>query len=248
MKNIVKLITVLLMGAALTGCAHSDRETGTSDLFCAVVGGLVGGAGVAAMDAEDASGVIVAGAVAGAALGLIMCPTADAMPAPVVEAPVVEAPVVEAPAPMPMDSDNDGVFDNADLCPATPVGVTVDADGCPVAGETLLSLTGVNFATNSAALTGTAKSILDNAVATLQGSDGKVDVRVEGHTDSRASESYNLALSQRRAESVAAYLVSQGLNGSRLYPVGMGEGYPVADNGSKAGRAANRRVDFVVGQ
>ena len=146
------------------------------------------------------------------------------------------------------DDDNDGVPNSVDLCPNTPEGVAVDVDGCPQVGETLMSLTGVNFATDSAVLTSTAKSILDSAVATLQGSDGYVDVRVEGHTDSRASEAYNLGLSQRRSESVIAYLIAQGVDGSRLHPVGMGEGYPVADNGSAAGRAANRRVDFVVGQ
>ena len=242
MKNIMKLLTVLLMGAALTGCAtNNGRTTDANDLVCAIVGGLVGAAGVAAMDADEASGTIAAGTVAGAALGLILCPNAEAAPVP--------APLpVPTLAPAPLDTDGDGVFDSADLCPATPFGVEVDADGCPKAGETLMSLSGVNFATNSAMLTDTAKSILDGAVATLQGSDGQVDVRVEGHTDSRGSDAFNTKLSQRRAESVAAYLAAQGVDGSRLHPVGMGEGYPVADNGSKAGRAANRRVDFVVGQ
>ena len=53
-------------------------------------------------------------------------------------------------------------------------------------------------------------------------------------------------LSQRRAESVIDYLVANGVNSTRLIPVGMGEGFPVANNDTDAGRAANRRVDFVV--
>ena len=268
MKNMMKLAVVLLMGVVLSGCA-SQRSGGTSDLLCAVIGGLVGGAAVTALDGhEGAAGAAIAGAV----LGVILCPNGEevmaAEPMPAAEpAMMVVADYDRDGVPndldlcpgtplhtdvdangCPLDSDGDGVADYRDLCPNTPAGVAVDDDGCPQTGEMLMSLTGVNFATDSAALTSTAKGILDGAVATLQGSDGYVDVRVEGHTDSRGSEAYNLALSQRRAESVVAYLVSQGVNGSRLHPVGMGEGYPVADNGTAAGRAANRRVDFVVGQ
>ncbi len=271
MKNMMKLAGVLLMGAMLSGCA-SQRAGGTSDLLCAVIGGLVGGAGAAALDGHG--GATAGAAIAGAALGVLLCPNgeevmaAEPMPAAEPMEPIfvdydrdgvpndldlcpntkLHTAVDANGCKLDGDDDNDGVANSVDLCPNTPAGVAVDADGCPQVGETLMSLTGVNFATDSAVLTSTAKSILDGAVATLQGSDGYVDVRVEGHTDSRGSEAYNLGLSQRRAESVVAYLVAQGVDGSRLHPVGMGEGYPVADNGTSAGRAANRRVDFVVGQ
>lgn len=148
----------------------------------------------------------------------------------------------------PLDSDNDAVADYLDLCPGTPKGVIVDQDGCPLAGENLLSLTGVNFAFDKAVLTSEAENILEQAVTLLKETDGIVEVRVEGHTDSIGTEAYNQDLSQRRAQSVVDYLVSRGIDGSNLVPVGLGENFPVAGNDTDAGRAANRRVDFVVNQ
>ena len=71
-------------------------------------------------------------------------------------------------------------------------------------------------------------------------------VRVEGHTDDRGSDSYNLDLSQRRAESVVSYLVSRGVEPQSLSPVGYGETQPIADNRSPEGRADNRRVEFII--
>ncbi|MDT8311073.1 MAG: OmpA family protein [Methylophaga sp.] len=146
----------------------------------------------------------------------------------------------------PLDSDRDGTPDYKDLCPGTPLGVIVDQDGCPIGGENILSLTGVNFAFDKAVLTPEAEMTLDEAVALMQETDEVLEVRVEGHTDNVGSEQYNMDLSQRRAESVVQYLVDNGINASRLIPVGMGEGFPVANNETDAGRAANRRVDFVV--
>lgn len=145
-----------------------------------------------------------------------------------------------------LDSDKDGVADYKDLCPATPLGTIVDPDGCPLPGQNLLSLTGVNFDTNKSALTSSAKEILEEAITLLKKTDAVIEVRVEGHTDSRGTEAHNMALSQRRAEAVAAYLSSQGVNTDSLIPVGMGESAPIANNNTVAGQAANRRVDFVV--
>lgn len=146
----------------------------------------------------------------------------------------------------PLDSDRDGTPDYKDLCPGTPLGVIVDADGCPLGGENILSLTGVNFAFDKAELTAEAEMILDEAVALMKETDEVLEVRVEGHTDNVGSDNYNMDLSQRRAESVVQYLVDNGVNSTRLVPVGMGEGFPVASNDTDAGRAENRRVDFVV--
>jgi len=148
----------------------------------------------------------------------------------------------------PLDSDNDAVADYLDLCPGTPEGVIVDQDGCPIAGENILSLTGVNFAFDKAQLTPEAENILEEAVTLLKETDGIVEVRVEGHTDSIGAEAYNQDLSQRRAQSVVDYLTSRGINGNNLLPVGLGENFPVASNDTDAGRAANRRVDFVINQ
>jgi outer membrane protein OmpA-like peptidoglycan-associated protein len=71
-------------------------------------------------------------------------------------------------------------------------------------------------------------------------------VDVGGHTDSDGPDDYNLALSQRRANSVASYLVSQGIVAGRLMVTGYGETRPVAPNTTPAGKAQNRRVEIQI--
>jgi outer membrane protein OmpA-like peptidoglycan-associated protein len=71
-------------------------------------------------------------------------------------------------------------------------------------------------------------------------------VTIEGYTDSVGSEEYNLDLSQRRADSVRAFLVGQGIAANRLVTAGKGEDAPVASNDSAAGRQQNRRVEVVI--
>ena len=71
-------------------------------------------------------------------------------------------------------------------------------------------------------------------------------LRVEGHTDSIASESYNQSLSERRAASVAEWLEANGVERKRLKTVGWGESRPVADNASPEGRQLNRRVEIII--
>jgi len=66
---------------------------------------------------------------------------------------------------------------------------------------------------------------------------------VEGHTDSQNTEEFNQKLSENRAKSVVAWLVKNGIGPARLQPAGYGELRPVADNGTPAGRALNRRVE-----
>ena len=74
----------------------------------------------------------------------------------------------------------------------------------------------------------------------------KTFVEVAGHTDSTGSEQYNQALSEKRADSVAAYLQSRPVRGDRLVTVGAGENRPVASNDTPDGRAANRRVEITI--
>ncbi|MEO1702226.1 MAG: OmpA family protein [Pseudomonadota bacterium] len=71
-------------------------------------------------------------------------------------------------------------------------------------------------------------------------------IDVYGHTDSTGDEGYNLGLSQRRATSVSGYLTSKGVDGRRLLVTGFGETRPIADNGTEAGRAQNRRVEIQI--
>ena len=181
-----------------------------------------------------------AGAAFGAATSLFLC-GGDYPPKPQ----PVAAPEPAAPDPCAPDDDGDGVNNCDDRCASTPAGVGVDASGCPKEGETLLRIQGVNFAFDSAKLTPESEQVLDQAVQELRDAPS-VSVRVEGHTDSIGSEAYNLQLSQRRAEAVVDYLVSQGIESTRLEPVGMGEGNPIASNDTEEGRYQNRRVDFIV--
>jgi len=74
----------------------------------------------------------------------------------------------------------------------------------------------------------------------------KTVVEVAGHTDSTGAAEYNQKLSERRANSVAQYLESQGLANNRVVTVGAGESRPVADNATPQGRQANRRVELTL--
>lgn len=139
-----------------------------------------------------------------------------------------------------IDSDGDGVPDHLDQCPKTPLGTVVYTDGCAIV---IVALEGVHFNSDSAVLTSEAKSILDGALAAIKANPSS-QLSVEGHTDSRASDSYNLDLSQRRAQSVVDYLVSKGVSSSRLSPVGKGESSPIASNDTREGRHQNRRVEI----
>jgi len=74
----------------------------------------------------------------------------------------------------------------------------------------------------------------------------ELNVEIQGHTDSIGSAAYNLNLSQRRADAVKAYLISQGVNASTLTAKGYGKTKPISSNETAEGRAQNRRVEFEV--
>jgi len=71
-------------------------------------------------------------------------------------------------------------------------------------------------------------------------------VKIEGHTDSQGSSDYNAQLSQRRAEAVRNFLVTNGVAPERITAQGMGEDYPIATNSSASGRQQNRRVEVTI--
>lgn len=148
-----------------------------------------------------------------------------------------------------LDSDGDGVTDDKDRCPGTMMGARVDRYGCEAAAKPApakkapVVLEGVNFEYDSATLTGHATHVLDGVAGTLKGQPDQ-KVTIAGHTDSRGSNAYNQKLSERRAQAVVDYLVSQGVNADNLSAMGHGEDMPVDTNDTEAGRAANRRVEM----
>lgn len=109
----------------------------------------------------------------------------------------------------------------------------------------VLTLGDVLFASGKSDVKVGATSNLNKLVAFLNKYPDR-RVQIEGHTDNVGGDDLNQGLSQRRAESVKAYLVQQGIAGSRLTAVGMGKTQPLADNTSDSGRQQNRRVVAII--
>lgn len=228
-------LPLVVATSLLAGCAtHSDGSAPLNQRtwpICSLLGGLVGG-GLGAIESSSwAAGAGVAGAIAG---GLI-CYAQDG------------------------DEDGDGVFDRRDRCPDTPAGTRVDHMGCPLpqypasvpqpepaATPEVITLDDqgqVLFAFDSSDLTGGAQQRLHSLLPKLN-EPGVASVKVIGYTDSVGSDAYNQKLSERRASSVAEYLISQGLAPNKVTSQGRGESEPVADNDTDEGRAHNRRVEL----
>lgn len=102
---------------------------------------------------------------------------------------------------------------------------------------------GVTFDTNRYDIKPEFRATLDQVASTLAEYD-KTFIDIYGHTDSTGSDAINNPLSENRARSVAGYLETKGVNQARIGTRGFGSTQPVADNGTDAGRAANRRVEI----
>ena len=108
----------------------------------------------------------------------------------------------------------------------------------------ILSRSGnINFLQNSADLTPESVPLLDDVAYIISKCPG-MTVEVAGHTDSNGASSYNMYLSEQRAQSVVNYFVSAGIPADRLLSTGYGEDNPIASNKTNAGRKANRRIEF----
>ena len=102
------------------------------------------------------------------------------------------------------------------------------------------------FPTNSSYLNDKSKGQIDNVARVIQSKYANNKILVEGHTDKTGTANYNVWLSEKRAASVKTYLVSQGLSSGNIDTDGLGDSRPVADNSTKEGRLANRRVEVTV--
>lgn len=109
----------------------------------------------------------------------------------------------------------------------------------------VLTLGDVLFDTAQAQLKAGAQSTMDR-LATFMTDNPQRRLLIEGHTDSRGSDEYNLDLSSRRANAVASALSQRGIDRNRVNAQGLGESYPVASNDTTAGQQQNRRVEIVV--
>ncbi len=115
-----------------------------------------------------------------------------------------------------------------------------------VTETSIVILEAINFEVNSAEITAESQVIVEEVATNLLLTPEIVNLEVQGHTDSQGSSSYNRDLSQRRVDSVMAAMVSRGVATSRLSAVGFGEDCSIANNGTVAGRAKNRRVQFFI--
>ena len=144
-----------------------------------------------------------------------------------------------------IDSDGDGVDDAHDKCPNTPKGFKVDAEGCIIPGQSIV-LRGITFEFNKDRLTPNARAVLDAVMPAFTGQ-RSLRVEIAGHTDSIGSVAYNEKLSQRRADAVRAYLISQGAHDEQVVAKGYGKSQLLINPEKNADdRELNRRVEFRV--
>ncbi|SMD00560.1 OmpA family protein [Pedobacter nyackensis] len=158
------------------------------------------------------------------------------------------------------DEDNDGVANKFDKCPGTKANTVVDGSGCPIKVQREV------IKETKVIVTEADRKVVEEAIKNLEFDLGKATIRptsyatlnrvaellvaknfslkLAGHTDNTGSMALNLRLSKDRAESIKAYLVSQGANASRIEATGYGPNQPIASNKTAEGRQKNRRVEF----
>ena len=108
-----------------------------------------------------------------------------------------------------------------------------------------VEIEGVNFEPDSFDLTQASKQILGEAAIIIK-ANSELHIEVQAHSDYKGSADVNLRLSEQRALSVKAYLISQGVDEDKLTAKGYGEAQPIADNKTEEGRAKNRRVELKI--
>ena len=127
---------------------------------------------------------------------------------------------------------------------AKDVRVQMKATRVKLEATRIVILDKVFFELDSATIQAKSYGLLEEVATTIVAHPEVGRVQVEGHTDSQGSDDYNQGLSQRRAESVVAFLVDHGVPAERLVPIGFGETRPIDARQTKAAYAKNRRVEF----
>jgi len=218
-----KLSAVVAAAMLMTGCATVETESWQN---CAIGGALLGGAAGAFV---EGTAEVAAGSIVGGSAGGFMCDKTTL-----------------AKAGVEPDTDSDGVVDSRDECPSTRPNETVGSSGCSSDGGDVreLALRNVNFHTASATLTSSAKTILRNVIQDFNENSGHVGLVISGYTDSVGKDTYNQGLSEQRAESVRAFMVTNGYDADLLSIEWFGETNATADNETSVGRAKNLRVEL----
>ncbi|MBQ0788061.1 MAG: OmpA family protein [Oceanihabitans sp.] len=147
------------------------------------------------------------------------------------------------------DTDGDGVLDKDDKCP-NEVGVAAN-NGCPevIAAPTAEVMATLNNYARTILFASAKSSFKQETYPVLQAITAilkeypESNFTLEGHTDSDGPKSSNQLLSERRANAVRDYLISNGVNAERLVAAGFGEDYPIDSNATRAGKKNNRRVE-----
>lgn len=180
----------------------------------------------------------------GASVGIPFYGKSESKPMAKTEKPMATPPVRPEPAPeppkvpkLPLDIDKDGVVDSMDQCPDTPTGFEVNDKGCVDKYKFI-----VHFDNDKYDLKYESWESITKFTYYLRAHPEK-KAEIQGHTDSKADDAYNMRLSLKRAKAVYHALVSQGIDPKRLTYKGFGESTPVVPNDSDENMALNRRVE-----
>ncbi len=253
------LFSLVLVSALTAGCATTNGGPTIgghtfSNVPCALIGAAVGAAAGGAAAGGGGAGI---GLLGGAVMSQLFCGTSEPVDTDgdMVPDDLDHCPLTPAGAPVdehgcPLDSDGDGVPDYRDECPTVP-GATDNGCPPPPAPEPMMEapfIESVHFDFDSARIKPISKAVLDARAIPVLRKNPDAKLRIEGHTDSIGTERYNDGLSLRRATAVRDYLVSQRIDARRLSVIGRGELQPIDTNKTRAGRANNRRVEFVFRQ
>lgn len=126
-----------------------------------------------------------------------------------------------------------------------PAAAPVDATVCQQLFAELLGKARIRFESGKADISADSTGLLDRLIETALRCPN-AEIEIAGHTDGDGEAAANQTLSEKRAQSVADYLVKAGLPANRFMPVGYGASQPIAGNDTEEGKAQNRRIDFVV--
>jgi hypothetical protein len=138
------------------------------------------------------------------------------------------------------DTDKDGVCDDNDTCPGTPLGAPVDGRGCWIAAYSYF------FDYDKTAVKAAFHPRVEYAAQIMLSNPQPPSVVISGYTDSQGTELYNLDLGKKRAESIRNLLIKFGVPAELLTVQSYGKSNPIADNSTEEGRAMNRRVEFTI--